>query len=476
MNKKPTYFDGLCRRKVLKYGLSGAFAASLSPLLWVSGCGKKEHRKKPSIFLITIDTLRADHLGCYGYSKNTSPNIDQFADEALLFENCLSHASDTLLSFSSILTGFLPHETRSTEKFFLPVEVKTLAEILQEQGYKTMAVISNYVLRKKQGYDQGFMIYDDTMNQRELVREWPERTAEHTTNRAIELLKEFHNDQLFMWIHYQDPHGPYTPPESFATLFRNPRQKPLNIKLNTSPSGRGGIPSYQVLDKNTDYYHYVSQYDGEIRYQDEHFKRLVEALKQFGLYDDSLLILSSDHGEGMGEHDYFFAHRENLYNSLTHVPLVIKYGNQLTGRRTDFVQHIDIFPTVLKVLGLKVDSRFRGRDLRSQHGTNREIFAEMILPAVWGGILVQFSLAVDGLKLIYTPQNERYEMFNLKTDRGEEHNLITDYNYVERFKDLNLRLIRICNEDFLKLRIVNEPSDRLTEEELEKLKSLGYIR
>lgn len=476
MNKKPTYCGGLCRRKVLKYGLSGAFAASLSPFLWLTGCGKQEHRKKPSIILITIDTLRADHLGCYGYSKNTSPNIDQFAEEALLFENCLSHASDTLLSFSSILTGFLPHETKSTEKFFLPVGVKTLAEILQEEGYKTTAVISNYILQKKQGYDQGFMIYDDTMNQRELVRQWPERTAEHTTNRAIELLKEFHKDQLFMWVHYQDPHGPYTPPESFGKLFRNPRQKPLNIKLNTSLSGRGGIPAYQILNNNTDYYHYVSQYDGEIRYQDEHFKRLVEALKQFGLYDDSLLILSSDHGEGMGEHDYFFAHRENLYNSLTHVPLVIKYGKQLTGRRTDFVQHLDIFPTVLKVLGLKVDSRFRGRDLRRQHGSNREIFAEMILPAVWGGILVQFSLAVDGLKLIYTPQNERYEMFNLKTDRGEEHNLITDYNYVERFKDLTLRLRRICDEDFLKLRIVNEPSDRLIEEELEKLKSLGYIR
>ena len=476
MNKEQKCCGAFPRRKVLKYGLKGAVAASLSPFLWLNASAKQQNRKKPGIILITIDTLRPDHLGCYGYSKNTSPNIDRFAQDALLFEKCLSHAPSTRMSFSSILTGFLPHETRVEEKLILPPGVNTIAEILHQQGYKTAAVISNYVLRKKKGFEQGFMIYDDKMVEREINRNLPERTAEHTTTRAIQLLEQFHKEPLFMWVHYQDPHGPYTPPRDFATLFRNQSQKPRNVRLNTSLSGRGGIPAYQAIEGNTDYHYYVSRYDGEIRFLDEHFKRLVQALKKFGFYDNSLLMLSSDHGEGMGEHDYFFAHSENLYNCLTHVPLILKYGNRLTGRRTDFVQHIDILPTILEFLGLKVDPRLRGSDLRQPQPPNREISAEMRRPKGWGGILVQFSLVLDGLKLIYTPQKKQYDLFDLNSDWAEVNNLINKSNYAEKVKDLKLRLKRICTENFLKVQGIGGLQQKLTEDELKKLKSLGYIR
>jgi len=458
---------------MLKCGTYAGLAAALSPSLWLSGCRKQPRGKKPSIILITVDTVRPDYLTCYGYSKNTSPNIDKFAADSLMFENCFSHAPETRLSFASILSGFLPHETRVTENIPLPSGVETLAEILQRQGYKTAAVISNYVLRKTQGYEQGFMIYDDTMNERELVRRWPERIAEHTTNRAIELLKQFHKDDLFIWIHYQDPHGPYTPPKHFANLFRNPNQKPRHLKVNSSLSGYGGIPYYQRLGKNTNYYYYISQYEGEIRYQDEHFKPLITALKQLGLYDSALIIFTSDHGEGMGEHNYYFAHGENLYNHQLHVPFIIKYGKALTGRRTDYVQHIDIIPTIFKILDMKLDSRFRGRDLCEQYETEREIFAEMISPLVRDGI--KFSLAMDGLKLIYTPLFKQYELYQLKIDPYETDNLINVPKYQQRVKDLKKRLKRISREDFLKLQIVDKPQ-KLTEEEIEKLKSLGYTR
>ena len=477
---KQASYRNLSRREMLKYGLYGGLAAGLSPNLWLGGCRKQRHGKMPSIILITVDTLRADHLGCYGYSMNTSPNIDQFAADGLLFENCLSHAPVTSSSFASILSGFLPHETKVFENLPLPAAVEILPDILQRQGYKTAAVVSNFNLRTKTGWAYGFTIYDDKMEDRELVRQWPERIAEHTTDRAIELLEQLKNDQLFMWIHYNDPHGPYTPPEPFAKLFQNLDQKPRHLRLNSSLagrkaslSGRGGIPSYQELGANRDYYYYVSQYDGEIRYQDEHFKRLLEALKQFDLYDNALIIFSSDHGEGMGEHDYYFAHGECLYSSQTHVPLIVKYGRELAGRREDFVQHIDIVPTILKIVGLKTDSRFRGRDLRRQQGTNREIFAEMASPTVEDGI--KLSIVVDGLKLIYTPLYKQYELFNLTMDPHEEHNLIDDHRYRKRAEDLEIRLKRIRNEDFLGLGIVNEPL-RLTDDEIEKLKSLGYVR
>lgn len=428
---------------------------------------------RPNVILITIDALRPDHLGCYGYSRNTSPNIDKFASEGLLFENCFSNATETRYSFSSILTGFLPHETRVFENVPLPEDVDTLAEILRKEGYKTAAVVSNYMLKKKRGYAQGFRIYDDAMDEMESVRKWPERTAEHTTDRAIEFLKRFRKDSLFMWIHYQDPHGPYTPPKPFSEMFFNPSEKSLCIKVNKSLSGYGGIPYYQNLgaDKNFDYY--VSQYDGEIRYQDAHFKRLIDALKRFGFYEQSLIIVTSDHGESMGEHNYFFAHGENLYNELMRVPLIIRYGKKLRGGRADFVQHLDIVPTVLETAGLMKNPKLRGRDLRLKQDAAREIYAEMNSPFVLDSL--KFCLIYDGLKLIHTLFSGRYELFDLGLDPDEEHNLINDPRYYAQTEDLKVRLARIRNEDFLKL---NKPGklEKTTEEELEKLKSLGYVR
>ncbi|MHC4458127.1 MAG: sulfatase [Planctomycetota bacterium] len=436
----------------MKYGLYGGLTAGLAPSLWLSGCRNRPSGKKPNIILIAVDTLRADHLSCSGYSRNTSPNINRFAEDSLLFENCLSNASETWSSFASLLSGFLPHETKAINTRNLPKAVPTLPKTLQRIGYKTVGVVSNYILRRKWGWDEGFTIFDDTLNERELVRKLPERIAEYATNRAIELLEQYHNEQLFMWIHYQDPHGPYTPPERFAKLFTNPNQEPRNLNLKKSLGGRGGIPSYQQLGANRDFHYYVSQYDGEIRYFDEQFHQLIDSLKNFGLYDDSLIIFTSDHGEEMGEHDFFFVHGNSLYNSLTHVPLIIKYGKELTGRRADYVQHIDIVPTILKMIGLKKDRRFRGSDLRRQDTTKKEIFAEVDEWGVLGG---------------------KKQLFDLKTDPHEERNLIYDYNYRKQLNDLKVRLERIRDEDFLNIRIPKKPQ-KLTEEEIEKLKSLGY--
>lgn len=429
--------------------------------------------ENPTIILITVDTLRADHLSCYGYPKNTSPHIDAFAQEALLFENCFSHAPVTSSSCASILSGFLPHETKVFENLPLPAEVETLPEILQQYGYKTAAVVSNYNLRRRAGWAQGFMIYDDTMNEREIVRRMPERTAEHTTKRAIELLKQLSKEQLFMWIHYQDPHGPYTPPEDFSALFQDPNQKPRSLQLNRTESGRGGIPTYQRLGMNRDFYYYLARYDGEIGYLDEQFTQLIETLKELGIYDDALIIFTADHGEGLGEQEYYFAHGEYLYNSLLHVPLIIKYGKGKTGRRTDYVQHIDIVPTIVNMLRLPVDAPFRGVDLRTDNLQDRELVGEMRSPRLKDG--TRISIVLNGLKLIYTPASKHYELYNLKTDPQETNNLIAEKGYREEVKVLNNKLIKTLKEDLLKLDIVNKPL-KLTEEERIKLRSLGYVQ
>ncbi len=469
-------------RQLLRYGLYVCVAGLFLSLCWVSGYGKdKKVGKKPNIFLISVDTLRADHLGCYGYFRNTSPNIDQFASEALLFRKCLSHAPNTWSSFTSILSGFLPHETTVMKDTPVPKDLKMLPEIMQEIGYDTIAVVSNFILRKGRGYEQGFRIYDADMQDRErvmstLLTGLPERIAEHTTDRAIDILTRFHKKPLFMWLHYQDPHGPYAPPERFAELFENPNQKSRNLKVNTTESGWRGIPNYQALWPERNFYYYVSQYDREIRYMDEQFKRFIETLKKLDLYDNSLIIFTSDHGEGMGEHNYFFAHGEHLYNSLTHVPLIIKYGKKLIGQRTDYVQHIDILPTIFNVLDMKLDSRFRGGDLRQQEKTSREIVA--VLPSQIKDTAAT-SIVVDGLKLIKVLLREepyqQYQLYDLRRDPNEKENLINTTGYHERLEDLKTKLERISKEDFLKLTSITT-APQLTPEEKEKLKSLGYVQ
>jgi arylsulfatase A-like enzyme len=470
VKRKQKLHSGLTRREALKYGLYGGLTGSL----WVSSCRKPPVGERPNIILITIDTLRPDHLGCYGYHRNTSPNIDQFAQEALLFENCLSHSPSTWASCASILSGFLPHEVKLIAQFpVLPAGAKMLSRILRRQGYKTLGVVSNYVLSRVAGWGQGFMVYDDTMEERELVRRIPERTAGPTTNRVIELLKQFKKERLFMWIHYQDPHGPYTPPERLAKLFHDPEQRPLILKVNNSSSGYGGIPSYQQLGAHRDFYHYVNQYDSEIWYVDEQFAHLVDALKALEIYDNALIILTSDHGEGMGEHNHFFHHKENLYDSLTHVPLIIRYGNELISKRKDFVQHLDIVPTILKTLSLKADSYLRGSDLFKEGATKKEIFAEMKSKTPREDE-VDCSIVLDGLKLIYLAALEGYELYDLKTDPHEEHNLINNPKYREKVEELKVRLNRIRNEDFLKLKPIKQK--KFTDDELEKLKSLGYVQ
>ena len=463
--------SALSRRKILKYSLSGSLAAGLAPVLWLSGCSKRGRAKGASVILIIIDTLRADHLGCYGYTRDTSGGIDRFAADGMLFENCFSHSPSTSASVASILSGFLPHETKVTNKTILPVKLRTLPLLLRPHGYKTAAVVSNYVFRDKRGWEKGFDIYDAKMKGHELNRDIPERVAEHTTDGAVKVLKKFRKDKFFLWLHYQDPHGPYTPPATVGELFKSTADKPHLLKLNDTGSGRHGIPSYQRLGASRDFHHYVSQYDGEIRYTDEHLKRLFDTLKQLELYSDSLIVFTADHGEGMGGHDYYFAHGEYLYNSLTHVPLIMKWPAGPAGTKQDIVEHIDIVPTILKVLGVAPSPGVRGCDLAGPIPAAREIFAKMETAMVRDKI--KYSILADGFKLIHTPLYDRYELYDMKKDFGEEHDLINETDYRQLRGDMKTRLRRVREQDLLKLGTVK--TGRLSEEELQKLKTLGYV-
>ncbi|MHC4069283.1 MAG: sulfatase [Planctomycetota bacterium] len=458
------------RRQLLKYGIYGGLSATLSSSLWLSGCDSSKVKKKPNIILISVDTLRPDFLGCYGYAKDVSPNVDSFAAECVLFENCLAQAPSTAASCASFLSGFLPHETKVRNNGPpVPPGVPMIAEILKQDSYKTYGVVGNWILRKRIGFAQGFDLYSDKMDQRELVRkDHPEKIAENTTNDAIAFLKQHKQGNFFMWIHYQDPHGPYTPKSPYDKMFPIKDKKPLNLKFNSTNDGLKGIPLYQQIAEYTDYYYYLSQYDGEIRYFDEHFGRLIRTLKELGMYEDSLMMFTSDHGESIGEHNYFFVHGHNLDHCLLHVPLLIRYRGLAPGKRNEFVQLLDIVPTILEQAGIKKTNQYRGRNLLVKHSDPPIIFSE-VQPS--GTTFSGASVSVNGLKLL--TYGEQPLLFDTNKDPAEKNNLATDVANRIKIANMSQKLVQMMQQDLLGVKAAR--TYHLTPEEIQKLRSLGYL-
>lgn len=440
-----------------------ALVAVLAVLWWVGPFGAKP----PSVILISVDTLRPDHLGCYGYEHKTSPSVDAFAGESMLFSRCFAQAPTTRPSCGTIVSGYYPHELKIFDNSDnLPPPVVTVAERLRDEGYRTIGVVSNFVLRRGGGFEQGFDYYDDKMDDLELVRGIPERIAEKTTDMAISLLRLHHRNRFFLWIHYQDPHGPYTPRPPFDTMFAGGSDGDRELSINETVSGMGGIPSYQALDGIRSYNHYVARYDGEIRYFDEHFGRLVGELKALDLYDNTLIIFTADHGEGMGEHDYYFAHGEYVYNSLVHVPLLIRHGAKEAGIRDDFAQLADIVPTILGAAGITTNGTLHGSDLLKGSPGGRPILSEM--PG-------KYSIIEDGLKLVHHTEANEYFLFDIGSDPGEKNNLLDDAAYADRLSSMAAVLVERLRQDVLGNK-VRRNTQRLTRDEREKLKALGYVQ
>jgi arylsulfatase A-like enzyme len=249
-------------------------------------------------------------------------------------------------------------------------------------------------------------------------------------------------------------------------MFVDPGLEPITLVVNDTESGVGGIPSYQELPGHRDYNYYVSQYDGEIRYFDEHFKRLIMTIKELGLYDTSLIIFTSDHGEDMGERNYYFTHGESVFNSLIRVPLIVRMGSDLKGVRKEPSQILDLVPTMLDVAGIVPGAEYRGSSLLGKIPPERAIFSEM--PG-------KFALIRDDLKLIYHDDASGYKLFDLAGDPDETRDLVRDSEYGQRVKLMAGELSEIRKEDFLRGR-VRQKKPRLSREEKEKLKALGYVQ
>jgi arylsulfatase len=343
--------------------LAALGAAGASAWFWARAA-----RSKPDVLLVTVDTLRADHLGVYGFAYDTSPNLDALARRGVVFERGVAASSRTVPSHASILTsrwvrqhsvGFGNGSTRL-------VDAPTLAEAFQAAGYETAAMVSNEVLRRRTGLDRGFDVYDDDLTTEEANRRmYYERVAEDTTRRAMEWLiaQGERPSPVFLWVHYQDPHGPYTPPAAYDRFTVEPEGADEVLPVLSNVSGLGGIPSYQAVPGESRVGQYLSRYAGEIRYFDHWLGELLQAFETSGTSRPRVILLTGDHGESLGEEGYYFAHGHGCGPDLAHVPFILVAPGIPPGRRDEPVSHVDVAPTLLALAGLPALEKSTGTAL-----------------------------------------------------------------------------------------------------------------
>ena len=341
---------------------------------------------RPNLVLLTVDTLRPDRLACYGGAADVGTALCALGERGTRYAFAFSAAPSTAPSIASLLTSRYPseHGVSQFAETALPRrgegeaagEIESVAELLRDAGYETAAFVSNPVLARSRRLDRGFAIYDDAMPRRERNRPLPERSAEEVTDAALAWLRVTRRP-FFLWVHYQDPHGPYAPPEEPQV-----RDRPGAEVLPTlrDHSGYRGIPGYQVLTGLRSPEAYAARYEAEIRYLDVHVARLLQTLEAESRATG--VVLTADHGEAFGEDDYWFAHGHSVGLEQIHVPLLLRPPQPVTAGAVvgESVGTVDVAPTLLGWAGLPAPASFRGRPLPpgpdGEAGATRTLFAE----------------------------------------------------------------------------------------------------
>jgi arylsulfatase A-like enzyme len=426
---------------------------------------------RPSVILVSVDTLRADQLGAYGSDLGLSPHIDALAGESQLFERAYAPAPFTLPSVSALLSCRHPVELGvDSNESRLPADVATLATLLSGHGYRTGAVVSNFVLRRQAGLDRGFDVYDDAMTAREEVRHLPERSAEDTTTAALRVLDELRVEggAVFLWVHYQDPHGPYNPPDGFRERALAEAERTLHerrLPFASDDRGLGGIPRYQRVGDEDRAAFYLAGYRGEIAYLDGQIGGLLAGLEERGLLDGAWIAFTADHGEGLGENDYWFAHGEYLTDPLVHVPLLVRVPGRAGSRHGATASLLDVVPTLARGVGLEQPLACRGRDVFAPAAPMER---NLVLATLRGSSEPRYGLIAGSYKLLakgaWPPGPPSLFVLGDETrDVAQDH------------ADLVRRLVADLSAD---LRVMatgsKAPRQELTLEERERLRALGY--
>ncbi len=346
-----------------------AVAAALT-----SGCGP-DGPARPDLVLISVDTLRPDRLACYGGAADVGNAICALGDAGVRYAWAFSTASSTPPSIASLETARLPRDHGATGR--LASDAVTLAETLAANGYSTGGFVANPVLSRSRGgrgFDQGFAVYDDQMQRRELNRPLLEREARELTDSALAWVRDA-KPPFFLWIHYQDPHGPYDPPDAPAARDASDAQPLLPVLADQS--GWNGIPAYQVLGDARAPATYEGRYADEIRYVDAQIARLVATLDARPARP--AILLTADHGEAFGEDGFWFAHGHSLAIDQIHIPMFWRPAQAQPGRVVAKpVSNLDVAPTLVAAAGIPLPPSFEGvsLDARESSANTSPLYAE----------------------------------------------------------------------------------------------------
>lgn len=397
------------------------------------------------IILIAIDTLRADRLGCYGYHSDISPNIDGLAKDGLLFENMIAENNVTQSSFVTMLTGKNPHQHGivNMKPTKIPQRLLPLPLILQRKGYKTAAVDCNYRITGQSNpwFKRGFDTYLDPSENRPTHLNL---SAKEINQKAIPWLKKHAQEpNFFLFLHYWDPHYPYQPEASFANWSK--QQSSIKAQANEPPlKACLREPLWSFISKYNQDNKSISQiqknYDGTVKQADHYIGELIEEIKRLGIYEDTMIILTSDHGESLGEHKIYFDHH-GLYDATLRVPLIITYPKKLPNNKriSELVQHADIMPTITQLAKIPLPNGVGPIDgtsvltLIQPNKRKRRPFV-VSCEANWQ---CKRSIRNHQWKLIQSVErdvygNPKFELYNLKQDPQEQKNLITQHPQVAK--------------------------------------------
>ena len=461
-------------------------------LLASAGCGDRDARARRRVLLITVDTLRPDYLGSGGYPLPTTPFLDALFARGHVFTRALSPVPLTTPALASLMTGAYGHATGVRELIDrLAPELTTLAELLSARGWTTAAVVTNNVIPAQRGLARGFAAYDYAGD---------ERDAAATTRAMIEQLRRIGDaERIFAWVHYIDPHMPYVPEPEVARAFDPGYSGRYALQFGGDQGwqGRRAFPS--DLSKGEAVHrnplparvneHVRRLYAGDVRRVDDAVAELLTWIwRELG--EDWLVVFTADHGESLGEHDFYFDHGEYVYNPSLRVPLAFVFpeGDPFhgPGRSDAWVSLVDVFPTLAELLavpcaadaGCRPDGRslvplLRGEPLPARplyaESSGRSRFPELVRRRVRFDVSGRFRAVIDGRwKLIWTPGREEapYELFDLESDPGEERDL---YSPAHPEAARLAALLRAWSVDAPRVEATASEAD------LEALRALGYI-
>jgi arylsulfatase A-like enzyme len=467
-----------------------AAAVALVAALFACRGTKPDDAKKPAtarptaagnrlnVLLITIDTLRADHLGLYGYRRATSPRMDELARRGAVFEQAYTYWPKTRGSFVGIMTGRFAAQTGYGKSHPLLLEFNpTLASVLKDAGYETAATVDNPNVASSLGFARGFDRYRETWEEKSLPTEM-DRTRAITADGVRFLAQATPNRPFFLWLHYVNPHAPYDPPAPWDTAFLD-ADAARGRRLSPVDDFHGGVPRQWARPGKTLGW-YVAQYDGEIATVDAEVGKVLDALSASAVREETLVVLTSDHGESLGEHEYFFDHGENLFDPSMRIPLLVAGPGVKAGHRTDVLATtLDLVPTVLDAVKVSYPPDLAGASLLGAARAERRPDRARLQGQNDRNLLAEWDRR---FKIVATPSDEgaRYALYDRKLDPGETRDASPENPEKAREARRELELFRERIDTLMvrtrRLLEGQSGEERLSPEACEKLKAMGYVQ